>query len=54
MTTINPENTTTALNNNLLRWFHVDDDVDDLHIYKMMIAETAPTVPWNHSPQASI
>ena len=35
---------TTPGNTNNLKWFHVDDDLDDFDIYKMMIAEAAPRV----------
>jgi len=37
-------NTNSSENTNHFRWFHVDDDLDDLDIYKSMIAEAAPTV----------
>jgi len=29
---------------NMFTWFHVDDDPDDINIYKLMIAEAAPMV----------
>jgi len=32
---------------NLLTWYHVDDDPDDIDIYKLMISEAAPMVTLN-------
>lgn len=31
----------------MLTWYHVDDDPDDIYIYKSMIAEAAPIVTLN-------
>jgi len=44
MTSINPYSKISSQNTNHFRWFHVDDDLDDLDIYKLMIAETAPAI----------
>ncbi len=44
MAITNSQNDNSEQNTNQFRWFHVDDDADDLDIYKLMIAEAAPMV----------